>query len=35
MRVLLQRVTSGSVSVDGIQCGSVSQGFVALVGVYP
>ena len=33
MRVLLQRVTSGSVSVDGIRCGSVSQGFVALVGV--
>ncbi len=33
MRVLLQRVTSGSVSVDGLQSGSVGQGFVALVGV--
>lgn len=33
MRVLLQRVTSGSVSVDGDQCGAVGPGFVALVGV--
>lgn len=33
MRVLLQRVTSGSVRVDGLQAGSVGQGFVALVGV--
>lgn len=33
MRVLLQRVTSGSVSVDGLKTGSVGHGFVALVGV--
>ena len=33
MRVLLQRVTYGSVAVDGIVCGEVAQGFVALVGV--
>ena len=33
MRVLLQRVSSGSVSVKGEACGAVGQGFVALVGV--
>jgi D-tyrosyl-tRNA(Tyr) deacylase len=33
MRVLLQRVTKGSVTVDGTVTGAVEQGFVALVGV--
>jgi D-tyrosyl-tRNA(Tyr) deacylase len=33
MRVILQRVTHGSVSVGGKQVGAVEQGFVALVGV--
>lgn len=33
MRVLLQRVTKGSVTVDGTVAGSVEHGFVALVGV--
>ncbi len=33
MRVLLQRVTRGSVTVDGAIIGSVDLGFVALVGV--
>lgn len=33
MRVVLQRVTRGSVTVDGEIIGSVDQGFVALVGV--
>lgn len=33
MRVVLQRVTSGSVTVDGIITGQIQQGFVALVGV--
>ena len=33
MRVLLQRVTKGSVSVDGENTGAVNVGFVALVGV--
>lgn len=33
MRVLLQRVKRGSVTVDGTVMGEVEQGFVALVGV--
>ncbi|MEL6268743.1 MAG: D-aminoacyl-tRNA deacylase [Chloroflexota bacterium] len=33
MRVVLQRVTHGSVTVDGEVTGSVDAGFVALVGV--
>ncbi|MBN2305896.1 MAG: D-tyrosyl-tRNA(Tyr) deacylase [Anaerolineae bacterium] len=33
MRVLLQRVTKGSVRVDGNVVGSIDQGFVILVGV--
>ena len=33
MRVLLQRVTRGSVSVDGKTIGSVGKGYVILVGV--
>lgn len=33
MRLLLQRVTHGHVSVEGQIVGSVDQGFVALVGI--
>jgi D-aminoacyl-tRNA deacylase len=33
MRVVLQRVSKGSVTVDGTVVGSVGLGFVALVGV--
>lgn len=33
MRVILQRVTSGQVTVDGQVVGAVERGFVALVGV--
>ena len=33
MRVLLQRVSVGSVTVDGEICGKIESGFVALVGV--
>ena len=33
MRVVLQRVMYGDVSVDGASVGSVDRGFVALVGV--
>lgn len=33
MRVLLQRVTRGSVTVDGAVTGAVDEGYVALVGV--
>jgi D-tyrosyl-tRNA(Tyr) deacylase len=33
MRVLLQRVTFGSVTVDGEVTGQIRHGFVALVGV--
>lgn len=33
MRVLLQRVRRGRVSVDGEETGAIEQGFVALVGV--
>lgn len=33
MKVLVQRVTRGSVAVSGETIGSVKQGFVALVGV--
>ena len=33
MRVLLQRVTAGSVQVDGEVTGEINRGFVALVGV--
>jgi D-tyrosyl-tRNA(Tyr) deacylase len=33
MRVVLQRVTQGSVTVDGEITGAIQTGFVALVGV--
>jgi D-aminoacyl-tRNA deacylase len=33
MRIILQRVKRGSVTVDGSLVGAVEQGFVALVGV--
>ncbi|MBC8170315.1 MAG: D-tyrosyl-tRNA(Tyr) deacylase [Anaerolineae bacterium] len=33
MRVILQRVTRGSVTVDGVIIGQVDQGLVALVGI--
>ena len=33
MRVLLQRVSAGSVTVDGEITGQIQSGFVALVGV--
>ena len=33
MRVILQRVSRGSVTVDGSVTGSIDLGFVALVGV--
>lgn len=33
MRILLQRVTRGRVTVDGRVTGAVERGFVALVGV--
>ncbi len=33
MRVLLQRVSAGSVTVDGEVSGEIDNGFVALVGV--
>ena len=33
MRVLLQRVTRASVTVDGAERGAVGHGFLALVGV--
>lgn len=33
MRVILQRVTHGSVTINGIVKGEVENGFVALVGV--
>ncbi len=33
MRVILQRVTRGSVTVEGRVTGAVERGFVALVGV--
>ncbi|MBZ0287333.1 MAG: D-tyrosyl-tRNA(Tyr) deacylase [Anaerolineae bacterium] len=33
MRVILQRVSKGSVTVDGQVTGSIETGFVALVGV--
>lgn len=33
MRVVLQRVTQGSVTVDGDTVGAIDNGFVALVGV--
>lgn len=33
MRVVLQRVTRGQVTVDGVVTGAIDHGFVALVGV--
>jgi D-tyrosyl-tRNA(Tyr) deacylase len=33
MRIVLQRVTHGSVTVDGKVVGAIERGFVALVGV--
>jgi len=33
MRIILQRVTRGSVTVDGVVTGAVDLGYVALVGV--
>jgi D-tyrosyl-tRNA(Tyr) deacylase len=33
MRILLQRVARGSVSVDGQATGAIERGFVALVGI--
>ncbi|MCE2542389.1 MAG: D-aminoacyl-tRNA deacylase [Acidobacteria bacterium] len=33
MRVVLQRVSSARVSVDGRECGRIARGLVALVGV--
>ncbi len=33
MRVILQRVTHGSVTVEGQVTGAVEGGFVALVGI--
>ena len=33
MRVVLQRVSSASVSIDGRLAGSISSGYVALVGI--
>lgn len=33
MRVVLQRVTRASVSVDGVTVGAIERGFLALVGV--
>lgn len=33
MRVLLQRVSAASVSVDGAIVGAIGKGFVALVGI--
>ncbi len=33
MRVLLQRVSAGAVTVDGLVTGAIDQGFVALIGI--
>ncbi len=33
MRIILQRVTQGSVTVDNRITGSIEKGFVALVGI--
>ena len=33
MRIILQRVTRGAVTVDGQTVGAIDRGFVALVGV--
>jgi len=33
MRIVLQRVSKGSVTVDGAVVGAIEKGFVALVGV--
>lgn len=35
MRVLLQRVTRGSVTVEGKLAGAIDHGFVALIGIGP
>ena len=33
MRFVIQRVTEGSVAIDGKICGSIKKGFVVLIGV--
>ena len=33
MRFVIQRVTQGSVAIDGKICGSIKKGFVVLIGV--
>ena len=33
MRFVIQRVSEGSVSIDGKVCGSIGKGFVVLIGV--
>ena len=33
MKAIIQRVSSASVSVDGVVCGSAEQGFLVLLGV--
>lgn len=33
MRFVIQRVTEGSVAIDGRVCGSIGKGFVVLIGV--
>jgi len=33
MKVVLQRVLSASVSVDGVTCGSIGLGYLLLVGI--
>ena len=35
MRAVIQRVTSGSVSINGFETQSIGQGFVILQGVCP
>ena len=35
MRAVVQRVTRGSVSVDGIITGNIGRGLVVLIGIHP